>query len=50
MGATAGEIVLLLSKEIVKWVLLANLIAWPCGLHRNERMVEEFLLIASMSV
>ena len=24
-----AEIVILLSKEIVKWVLFANLIAWP---------------------
>jgi len=29
LGASVREIVLLLSKEIVKWVILANLIAWP---------------------
>ena len=29
LGASAGEIVYLLSKEIVKWVLLANFLAWP---------------------
>ncbi len=29
LGATVPEIVVLLSKEIVKWVLFANFIAWP---------------------
>jgi len=29
LGATVSEIVVLLSKEMVKWVLMANLIAWP---------------------
>jgi putative ABC transport system permease protein len=29
LGATVAEIVVLLSKEIVKWVLFANFIAWP---------------------
>lgn len=29
LGATVAEIIVLLSKEIVKWVLFANLIAWP---------------------
>jgi len=29
MGASVGSIVFLLSKEFIKWVLIANLIAWP---------------------
>jgi putative ABC transport system permease protein len=29
LGASVREIVLMLSKDIVKWVLVANLIAWP---------------------
>jgi putative ABC transport system permease protein len=29
LGASVSEIVLLLSKEIIKWVIIANLIAWP---------------------
>jgi len=29
LGASAGNIVLQLSKGFVKWVLIANLIAWP---------------------
>ncbi|MDH4196936.1 MAG: ABC transporter permease, partial [Candidatus Aminicenantes bacterium] len=29
LGATAGRIVSLFSRELLKWVLLANLLAWP---------------------
>lgn len=29
LGATTTELIVLLSKEIVKWVLFANFIAWP---------------------
>ena len=29
LGASVREIVVLLSREIVKWVVLANIIAWP---------------------
>jgi putative ABC transport system permease protein len=29
LGASVSEIVLLLSKDIIKWVIIANLIAWP---------------------
>jgi len=29
LGASISEIILLLSKEFTKWVLIANIIAWP---------------------
>ena len=29
LGATAGRIVSLFSRELLKWVLLANVLAWP---------------------
>ena len=32
LGATVLEIVILLSKEFAKWVLIANIIAWPVSL------------------
>lgn len=31
LGATAGGIIILLLKEFIKWVLIANLIAWPAA-------------------
>lgn len=33
MGATVGGIVVLLSKEFLKWVLISNLIAWPVAFY-----------------
>lgn len=31
LGASVSGVILLLSKEFVKWVLAANIIAWPIG-------------------
>jgi len=31
LGASMGNVMLLLSKEFTKWVLLANIIAWPAA-------------------
>jgi putative ABC transport system permease protein len=31
LGASAGGVVVLLSKEFTKWVLLANIFAWPAA-------------------
>jgi ABC-type antimicrobial peptide transport system permease subunit len=31
LGASSGQVVALLSKEFTRWVLLANLIAWPAA-------------------
>lgn len=31
LGASTSEIIVMLSKEIVKWVFYANLIAWPAA-------------------
>jgi putative ABC transport system permease protein len=29
LGASLGEIVVLLSRQFAKWIIVANLIAWP---------------------
>ena len=31
LGASVSTVVLMLSKEFMVWVLVANLIAWPCA-------------------
>jgi len=31
LGATMEDVLVLLTKDFIKWVLLANLIAWPVG-------------------
>ena len=42
MGATALKIVLLMMKEFTKWVLWANLIAWPLAWFFMSRWLENF--------
>ena len=42
MGASIKEIVFLLSKEFSKWVLLANIIAWPVAYYFMGNWLKEF--------
>jgi putative ABC transport system permease protein len=37
LGPKAPEIVILLSKDFSKWVLLANLFAWPTAYYASEK-------------
>jgi len=42
LGASIREIVLLLSKEFTKWILAANIIAWPLAYYMMNRWLENF--------
>jgi putative ABC transport system permease protein len=42
LGAQAFGIVILLSKEFAKWVLIANVIAWPVAFYIMERWLDGF--------
>jgi len=42
LGAKISEIVFLLSKEFIKWVLLANLIAWPLAYFVGQKWLQNF--------
>jgi putative ABC transport system permease protein len=42
LGASVSGIVLLLSKEFTKWVLIANLIAWPLIYFASSKWLENF--------
>ncbi len=42
LGASVTGIVILLSKEFTKWVLLANVIAWPLAYYFMHRWLQEF--------
>ena len=42
LGASISNIVLLLSKEFTKWVLLANIIAWPLAWFYLNSWLDEF--------
>lgn len=42
LGASVREIMLLLSKEFTKWILAANLIAWPLAYYMMNKWLENF--------
>jgi putative ABC transport system permease protein len=42
LGASVSNIVQLLSKEFVKWVILANIIAWPLAWFVLNKWLENF--------
>jgi len=42
LGASVSGIILLLSKEFVKWVLVANIVAWPVAYWIMRQWLDEF--------
>jgi putative ABC transport system permease protein len=42
LGSSVCSIVILLSKEFTKWVLLANVIAWPVSYYIMNKWLEGF--------
>lgn len=42
LGASVSGIVVLLSKEFVKWVLMANIIGWPVAYFVMKRWLQNF--------
>ncbi len=42
LGASVGEIVILFSKKFIKWVIVANIIAWPVAYFIMTRWLRSF--------
>ena len=42
LGATISSIALLLTKEFIKWVLVANIIAWPIAYFASNKWLQNF--------
>ena len=42
LGASVSEIIFLLSKEFTRWVLVANIIAWPLAYFAMNRWLQNF--------
>jgi putative ABC transport system permease protein len=42
LGATISQVIVLLSKEFTKWVLIANLIAWPLAYFAARKWLQNF--------
>ncbi len=50
VGASGPRIFLLLSKEFLQWVLLANLIAWPAAYFAMQRWLQNFAYRAPVGI
>ncbi|MFC2136051.1 ABC transporter permease [Bacteroidota bacterium] len=42
LGSSVGGIVLMLSKEFVKWIVIANLVAWPIAYYLIDAWLMDF--------
>jgi putative ABC transport system permease protein len=42
LGASTGSVIVLLSKEFIKWVLLANIVAWPLAWFMMNKWLQDF--------
>ncbi len=50
LGATVPEIIFMLTKEFTKWVLIANIIAWPAAYFFMNGWLENFAYRINISV
>ncbi len=50
VGASEGSIVVILSKEYVKWVVFANIIAWPLAYYFMHRWLEGFAYHTNLNI
>jgi putative ABC transport system permease protein len=50
LGSTTQSIIVLLLKEFTKWILIANLIAWPAAYFLMNRWLEGFAYKTGMSI
>ena len=50
MGATIGDVIFKLIKDINKWVLLANIIAWPLAFYFMQKWLANFAYHIDVSI
>jgi putative ABC transport system permease protein len=50
LGSSTGEVVFLLVKQFLKWVVIANLIAWPMAWFAMRRWLQGFAYQTSLTV
>ncbi len=49
LGASVGEIIILVSKDFVKWVVLANFISWPIAFYTMNNWLNNFAYRTSIN-
>jgi len=50
LGASSANILLLLSREFAKWVIAANLIAWPVAYYAMDRWMQNFAYRTNLGI
>ena len=50
LGSSVSALTLLLSKEFTKWVILANVIAWPAAYFAMNKWLESFAYRTSITI
>jgi putative ABC transport system permease protein len=50
IGATTFNIVALLTKDFIKWVLLANIIAWPIAYYFIKKWLQNFAYRINLTI
>jgi ABC-type antimicrobial peptide transport system permease subunit len=50
LGASVSGIAMLLSKEFMKWVIIANIIAWPVAYYVTDRWIQNFAYRTSIGL
>ena len=50
LGASASRIVLMLSREFIKWVMISNVIAWPASYFVMSRWLQNFAYRTSIGL
>jgi putative ABC transport system permease protein len=42
LGASTGHVIVMLSKEFIKWIALANIVAWPLAWFMMNKWLQDF--------
>jgi putative ABC transport system permease protein len=50
LGASVPGIVMLLSKEYVKWLVVANLLAWPLAYYAMHNWLQNFAFRTDITI
>jgi putative ABC transport system permease protein len=50
LGASASSIIFLLSREYAKWVLLANILAWPIAFYGMKKWLGNFAFRGDLTI
>jgi len=50
LGAPVASLILMLTREVLKWVLLANLIAWPIAWYAMNKWLQNFAYRINLAI